>query len=293
MKEVLLSNPDIVFRVLFVDDGSTDRSWEMIESICARSPHFSALRLSRNFGAHVAITAGIDHADGDAVVTLACDLQDPPETVLEFIERWRRGARIVWGTRRSRAESRGRILVNKVFSFLLRRYAMPDGSKFVTGSFLLLDRTVVAAFRRFGERNRITFALVAWTGFEQDVVLYDRRARTVGVSGWTLAKTLKAVYDTFIGFSVLPARLITLLGMMTFGLSIAAVIYLVIAYLVGNVLPGWTGVMVTMTLMFGLLFMMIGLMGEYMHRIFIETTNRPLYFVSQMAGVEDDSRRDT
>ena len=152
--DTLLSCPDFDFEILFVDDGSTDDSWRMIQKICADSSRFSALRLSRNFGAHSALTAGIDYADSDAVATLACDLQDPPDTILAFVDKWRQGAQIVWGRRRSRAEQNWRVWTSSMFFRLIRRHAMPKGSRFSTGSFFLIDRRVANAFRRFRERRR-------------------------------------------------------------------------------------------------------------------------------------------
>lgn len=284
----LLSREDVEFDVMFIEDGSDDGSWRVIGAICERSPRMRAIRLSRNFGAHVAITAGIDHilAGTDAVATLACDLQDPPEVVLEFVERWRHGAQIVWGTRRSREERRARILISDLFLKAVRRFAMPRGSKFTTGSFLLMDSKVIDCFRQFREHNRITFALVAWTGFEQDLVLYDRKPRRTGSSGWRFSTLLKAVYDTFIGFSVLPGRLMTVIGLTTFVMSFLLSIYLVVTYFISNVLPGWTGLMLVMTMFFGVLFVMVGMMSEYLQRIFIESTRRPLYFVSAKAGTD-------
>ncbi len=280
-----MQNPDARYEVLFVDDGSTDGTWRVLEDLCRKDDRLHAIRLSRNFGAHVALTAGIDHADGDAVATLACDLQDPPEAVLEFVECWKRGAQVVWGVRRTRTESWVRLGISRLFTFLLRRFALPRSSQFATGSFLLLDRAVAECFRRFREHSRITFALVAWSGFEQDSVLYDRAERVAGSSGWTASKLVKTGYDAFIGFSAVPARLVTLTGLFTFVASLIAIIYLLATYFMRDVVPGWTGLMVTMALFFGVLFMMIGLLAEYLHRIFIESTQRPLYFVSRQVGV--------
>lgn len=290
VSQALLQRNDVRYTVLFVDDGSTDGSWQAIELLCRQSKHFRAIRLSRNFGAHVAITAGIDHAEGDAVATLPCDLQDPPEVIVEFVARWKGGAQVVWGVRSSRADSWLRRKVSDLFVLLLRRFALPRDSKFATGSFLLIDRAVVDCFRQFREHNRITFALVAWSGFDQDVVLYDRVPRIAGSSGWTLPQLVKTGYDAFIGFSAAPAKLMTLTGALMFLGSLLAVVYLVGTYLVRDVLPGWTGLMVTVTLFFGLLFMMMGMVGEYLHRIFVESTQRPLYFVSRGVGVEPRDR---
>src|SRR5262249_40487268 len=139
VREQLMSHPDFDFRVLFVEDGSGDRSWEIICQISQRDQRFQGLRLSRNFGSHIALSAGLHHATGDAVAILACDLQDPPEVVLEFAQKWQRGAHIVWGKRRSRADPAWRVATSRFFEWLTRRYAMPKGSQFTTGSFFLMD----------------------------------------------------------------------------------------------------------------------------------------------------------
>lgn len=284
VQEALLTLPDTRFEIILVDDGSADGSWEIIESICSDDERFRGLRFSRNFGAHAALTAGILSAQGDAVATLASDLQDPPMTILAFIEKWRGGAEIVWGRRRRREDTGWRVLASNLFFRLIRRFAMPRGSKFATGSFFLIDRRVVECFRQFPERNRITFALVAWTGFRQDSVLYDRASRSAGSSGWTFGRMLKSMYDTFIGFSDLPARLMTILGATTFVLTIPFGFYLVVNWLLTDTLPGWTGLMLGLSVFFGLQFLMMGLVGEYLYRIYTEVAARPLYFISSETG---------
>ena len=213
-------------------------------------------------------------------MVLAADLQDPLETVLEFVACWRTGADIVWGARRKRIEQGWRKLASTSMEALLRRHAMPKGSKFRTGSFLLMDRKVVDCFCRYREASRVTFALVAWTGFDQAVVEYERAARTSGRSGWSFGKMLTTAYDVFIGFSPLPAKMATTLGFSIFVLSFLAVIYMIAEWHFYSVLPGWTGLMVTITFLFGLLFMLVGMVAEYLYRIFIETKGRPLYFVA-------------
>lgn len=278
---LLFQSNEADFRVIFVDDGSTDTSWEIIENICRRSSRFRGIRLSRNFGSHVALSAGIQHAKGDAVATLACDLQDPPQVVLEFVKKWKAGAQIVWGKRRQRADKKWRQWTSNIFFSLLKKYAMPKNSKFCTGSFFLIDRAVVKCFNRFQEHNRITFALVAWTGFSQEVVIYDRHARYAGKSGWTFSQMMKTLCDAFVAFSNLPARLITTLGISIWIFSIGFAAYLVMKYLSSNVLPGWTGLMLVTSCMFGLVFLILGLAVEYLRRIHIEVTSRPLYFISK------------
>jgi glycosyltransferase involved in cell wall biosynthesis len=281
VRQTLLAHPEYDFRILLIDDGSDDRSWPMILDICARDPHFQGMRLSRNYGSHIALSAGFAHADGDAVAILACDLQDPPEVILEFAEKWHAGAQIVWGRRRSRADEAWRRVTSYIFFKLMRRFAMPKGSAFTTGSFFLIDRKVAECFRQFQEHNRLTFALVAWTGFEQAVVEYNRQARIAGMSGWNFCKMLKTMYDAFLGFSTLPIRLMTLIGVSVFILTALILAYVVISWLTGETLPGWTSVMFALTLFFGLQFLLMGMVGEYLYRIYAEVVRRPLYFISE------------
>ena len=281
---LMADRPDATLEVLFVDDGSEDGSWARIEEICGRDPRFQGLRLSRNFGSHVALSAGLAHSRADAVVVLACDLQDPPEVIGAFLDRWRAGADIVWGHRRTRSDAWWRVAVSKVFSVLLARYAMPRGSRFATGSFLLADRKVVECYNQFKESNRVTFALVAWTGFSQAVVEYDRGKRTAGKSGWTIGRMIRTMYDAFISFSPAPVRLITLLGVTVSGLTIPLAGYVVYEWLSGDPLAGWTSIMLAVSVFFGIQFLLMGLVGEYLHRIQAEALNRPLYFVSDQSG---------
>jgi glycosyltransferase involved in cell wall biosynthesis len=282
----LLSCDNAQIRILFVDDGSSDGSWSKIEQIVKRSSQFSAIKLSRNFGAHTALLAGFDHIadDVDAVATLACDLQDPPTTVLSFVREWRDGADIVWGVRRTRSDGTVRKTVSRLLEWLLRRYAMPRNSRFCTGSFLLIDRVVLDCVREFREHARVTFALVAWTGFCQAVVLYDRRPRRDGHSGWSFGQLVNTVYDVFIGFSPVPAKMLTVFGFLMLALSLVVVCCLIGDWYLYKVQPGWTGLMATITLCFGILFVMLGIAFEYLYRIFVETKNRPLYFVARRVG---------
>ncbi|OAI48183.1 hypothetical protein AYO45_01180 [Gammaproteobacteria bacterium SCGC AG-212-F23] len=286
---VLLSVHDIHFKVIFIDDGSSDNSWQLIEKICQSSERFSAIRLSRNFGSHIALSAGIQHAEGDAVATLACDLQDPPEVILEFVKQWQQGTQIVWGKRRQRVDQRWRKWMSHIFFSLLKKYAMPKNSKFCTGSFFLIDKTVVNCFKKFQEHNRITFALVAWTGFNQEVVLYDRHARFAGKSGWTFSHMLKTLCDAFVAFSNLPARLITAVGITIWLGSLGFAVYLIIKRIFTDVMPGWTGLMLVNSFMFGLVFLILGLAMEYLRRIHIEVTSRPLYFISGRVNFAEES----
>ena len=281
VREVLLSRMDYNFEVLFVDDGSHDRSWEIICDLSRRDPRFRGIRLSRNFGANVADSAGLANVDGDAVATLPCDLQEPPEVILQFLEKWRAGARIVWGYRRTRADPAWRRFTSKLFLRVIRRFAMPSESKMTTGGFLLLDRKVIDSLLQFEERSRVVFALVAWTGFDQAIVEYDRRARIAGRSGWSFGRMIKSMYDMFIGFSFLPVRLMTLSGVAMFFLSMLWASYMVFNWWTSHPLPGWSSIMLALALLFGFQFLLMGIAGEYLYRIYTEVVHRPLYLISE------------
>lgn len=291
VRSVLFERAEDDVTVLLVDDGSRDGSWEMIEAMCRRDSRFRGLRLSRNFGSHAALAAGLHHATGDAVAILACDLQDPPEVVRQFLDEWHGGAQIVWGRRRTRVDSTWRVWASQAFDNLTRRYAMPAGSKFTTGSFLLMDRRVLECYRQFRERKRVTFALVAWTGFRQAVVDYDRQARVAGQSAWKLKHLISAAYDTFLGFSKVPFGFMTAIGAGMFCLSIPICIYLLWCYVTGNPQPGWTSLMMALVMFFGLQFMFMSMLGEYLSRIYCEAVDRPLYFVSDETTRDQESDR--
>jgi glycosyltransferase involved in cell wall biosynthesis len=281
VRQTLLSRSDCEVRVLLIDDGSSDDSWRRICEIAGRDGRFRGIRLSRNYGSHIAISAGFAHiGDADAVATLACDLQDPPDIVSRFIDTWKDGADIVWGKRTTRDESPFRIWTSRIFESLIRKHAMPPRSRFTTGSFLLVDRKVADCFAQFQEHNRVTFALVAWTGFSEAVVEYERQRRRSGVSGWTYGRMVKTMYDTFIGFSQMPIRVMTITGGHVSLLTSPMTMYILYHRIAGHPIPGWTSTVLPLTLFFGLQFLMMGVVGEYLYRIYAEVVRRPLYFVS-------------
>lgn len=294
VEDVLLSRKDAEYEVLLIDDGSEDRTWELIKGVCDRSPRYRGVRLSRNFGSHAAATAGFDIAEGAAVAILPVDLQEPPETIIQFVERWRAGAEVVWGKRRSRAESRLRVLVSRIVTRLARQFAMPRGSKAVTGSFLLADRKVVMCLREMREHNRVIFGLVAWTGFSQDVVEYDRAPRIAGRSSWSVSRLLRSLYDTFIGFSDVLPRLITILGLSFVVLGFLSSIALGITFLLAPPKePGFATLVILLTCFFGMTFLVLGVMSEYLSRIYRDVVRRPLYFIASDTAAPQSSGPDT
>ena len=286
VERILITRDDVEYRILLIDDGSTDLTWELIQQQCEESSRFRGLRLSRNFGAHTAVTAGLDLCDADAVVILPADLQDPPEAVVSFVEAWRGGADVVFGRRRMRDDSHWRVLTSKAFEALLRRFAMPKGSKFVTGGFLLMDRKVVECVRQMREANRLIFGLVAWTGFRQAVVEYDRQRRAAGRSAWSVGRMVKSMYDGLIGFSGTIPRAVTLLGAFFSLIGFVAALYFLLNAIFFDPMPGWSTIMVILSLFFGIVFLILGTICEYLLRIYVESTRRPLYFIA--ADTVDD-----
>jgi polyisoprenyl-phosphate glycosyltransferase len=270
---------------VFVDDGSRDRSFAAIEALRARDHRVNAVRFARNFGSHIAIAAGIDRSRGDATVVMAVDLQDPPEVIREFIAKWRDGYDIVWGARTGRDESLIRRWLMASFYALVRRFAIPTYPKGGTGSFCLISRKVADTFRQCAERNRLTFGLIAWSGFRETQVPYHRPARVAGASSWTFGRRVKSAIDTFISFSFVPIRAISYFGLLVSLVSFVFGFYVVFNKLrYGTHVEGWTSVMLAVLILGGVQLTMIGVLGEYLWRILDEARGRPLYVVERSIG---------
>jgi dolichol-phosphate mannosyltransferase len=270
---------------VFVDDGSRDGSFDIIQALRDKDPRVAALRFPRNFGSHVAIAAGIDYSKGDAAVIMAADLQDPPSLIKDFIARWRDGYDVVWGARSGRDDGRLRAWAMNRFYSLVRRIAIPNYPKGGTGSFCLISKPVMDAFRQMNERNRLTFGLIAWAGFRETQVPYHRPRRLVGSSSWTTGKMLKAAIDTFVSFSFLPIRAISALGLVVSVLSFLFGFYVLVNRLAfGTHVEGWTSVMLAVLFLGGVQLIMVGVLGEYLWRALDEARARPLYIVERTLG---------
>jgi len=283
---VLTAIGDYDWEFVFVDDGSRDGSFEVLKELGAADARVRALRFPRNFGSHVAIAAGIDYCKGDAAVIMAADLQDPPELVRDFVGRWRDGFDVVWGARTGRDDGRLRSWGMSLFYRLVRRFAIPTYPKGGTGSFCLISKPVIEAFRECTERNRLTFGLIAWGGFKETAVPYHRPRRLVGSSSWTLGKMVKSAIDTFVSFSFLPIRAISFLGLVVSGLSFLFGFYVIVNKLwFGTRVEGWTSVMLAVLVLGGVQLVMIGVLGEYLWRILDEARGRPLYIIERTLGI--------
>lgn len=292
VKQELIDNNKHKFEVILVDDGSKDNSWDIIKEIVKQYPEFNAIRLSRNMGAHTALSAGFMHVNGDAVVILACDLQDPPSVINEFINQWEQGNEVVWGARKKRQDKAWVQITSKMFEFLLRKWVLPKGSLFTTGSFLLIDRKVIGYFNQFTEHNRITFAIVAWLGFKQVRVYYNRQSRQAGKSGWTFIKMTKALYDAVIGFAYAPVRFISIFSFFVFLLTIPFAGYVLYLYFAGRTdNMGWISTILTVFGFGSLILFNTALILEYLARIHSNTTRRPIYFIAEKIGLNNEQAK--
>lgn len=263
-----------------VDDHSRDDTFAAVAALAARDPRVHGLRLARNCGSHAALTCGLHRAVGACVVALAADLQDPPEIIPELVARWQAGAQVVWAVRdRREGESAITLGFSRIYYWVMRAVVGMTEMPATGADFFLLDRTVVDAFARFDEGHVNIFALLTWMGFRQATVAYDKAARLHGRSGWTLAKKLKLVVDSFTAFSYLPIRLMSYLGLLVGALGFVYAGSVVVNALTGKPVEGWSSLMVVVLLLGGFQMMMMGVLGEYLWRALDESRRRPRYLV--------------
>ncbi len=283
-----LSQFDDVWEVVFVDDGSTDRSLFLLRDLAAQNVHYKILSFGRNFGHQIAITAGLDVADGDAVVVMDADLQDPPEVVGDMIKKFREGYDVVYGVRTQRhGESWFKRATAAVFYRLLRSmlgFEVPVD----TGDFRLMSRQVVLTLRSLRERHRFVRGMVAWVGFRQTRVFYERPARFAGETKYPLNKMLRFAIDGITSFSIVPVRLATFLGVMTGLLAVGIGLWALYQKLMGgSVVIGWTTIMMLIALCSSAQLLMTGVLGEYIGRVYEEVKRRPLYTVAERVNLEE------
>ena len=284
----LLERLDGDAEVILVDDGSRDDSYALMLDLNRRDPRFKLLQLSRNFGHQVAITAGLDFAAGRAVVVMDADLQDPPETVLAMTERWREGFDVVYGVRQERhGETRFKRITAAVFYRLLQRLAdveIPADA----GDFRLLDRKALDAYLAMREHDRYVRGMVSWVGFNQIGVAYSRDERRAGNTKYPFRKMLKFAADGIVSFSNAPLRLALGLG---FVVSASSFVYGFVAILLNVTgaftVPGWTSIIIVTSFLGGVQLIVLGVIGEYVGRTYVETKRRPLYIVNREAGLAD------
>lgn len=274
---------DLDCSVLYVDDGSRDDTWQVMESLRAADGRVATLKLSRNFGKETALTAGLDHVDADAVVVIDADLQDQPELIPEFVARWREGHDVVYGTRSNRA---GETALKKFTSAAFYRVMEKMTSLSLprdTGDFRLMSRRVVESLRGLRERQRFMKGLFTFVGYAQTSVVYDRDARHAGDSKWNYWKLWNFALEGITSFSTFPLRLATYVGFFAALIAfVFGVTVLVKALLYGDPVRGYPSLMVVVLFLGGAQLMALGMIGEYLGRTYMESKQRPLYFVDRL-----------
>jgi len=277
------------FEVIYVDDGSHDKTPDLLRRFRAVDPRVKVLRFSRNFGHQVAITAGMDHAAGEACVIMDTDGQDPPEVIGRLVQAWQEGSQVVYAVRVKReGETFFKKLTAAVFYRLMRRITAVDIPP-DAGDFRLLDEKALKVMRGLRETHRYVRGLTSWVGFKQSRVEYVRKARLAGETHYPLVKMLRFAADGITSFSHTPLRWVTIAGLTSFVLSMSVGVWVIYVKLFNaEAVRGWTSMMAIVLFLGGIQLMSLGIMGEYMGRIFDEVKRRPLYILDKAEGLDRD-----
>ncbi len=284
----VLNHLSLSYEIVCIDDGSKDRTLELLIDYHHRYPEIKVISLSRNFGKDIALTAGLENAQGKAIIPIDADLQDPPELIEQFVEKWREGYDIVSGKRRSRQGESWvkKTTANAFYRIIGRISSVPIPRD--TGDFRLLDRRVIEAIKTMPERTRFMKGLFAWVGFKQTYVLYDRPNRLQGTTKWNYWKLWNFAIDGITSFSLVPLKVWSYLGVV---LSLLAFIYgsflIIRTIILGIDVPGYASLMVTILFIGGVQLITLGILGEYLGRIYEETKQRPLYLIRERYGFEN------
>jgi dolichol-phosphate mannosyltransferase len=281
------SQPKHDFEIICVDDGSRDKTYDLLCTAAETDPRLRIIKFARNFGHQIAVTAGIDAASGDAVVLIDADLQDPPEVVVQMIAKWEEGFDVIYGVRASRAgETAFKLATARGFyRFLNRLSEVPIPLD--TGDFRLMSRPVVDVLKAMPERHRFVRGMVAWIGFKQTALPYERVERFAGESKYPLRKMLRFALDGLFSFSTKPLQISVSLGLFAAALAMLGIVYAVALRIFSSVwVEGWTALMIAVLFMGGVQLVSLGIIGEYIGRIYSEVKRRPLYIVGETVGFD-------
>jgi dolichol-phosphate mannosyltransferase len=293
LTETVAARPQFDYEFVYVNDGSRDSSLARLLDLQSTDDRMRVVDFSRNFGHQMAVTAGLDFADGDAVIIMDTDLQDPPAASLEMIDRWVEGFDVVYAQRRSRKDGLFKRMTAAAFYRTLRYLAEIDIPR-DTGDFRLVNRAVVEAIKAMREQNRFIRGMVSFVGFRQTAVLFDRDERHAGATGYPLRKMLSFAADGIMGFSTAPLRVISRVGYVVSLLSLVGIIYALAVKLFSpaTVIEGWTFTIISVLFIGGVQMVMTGVLGSYIARIYSEVQGRPLYLVNGLYGAKRVARGD-
>ena len=283
----VLGKMALPYEIICIDDGSEDQTFRLLCHERELDRRIKLIRMARNFGKEAALTCGLHLAEGQAAITLDSDLQHPPEIIPDLVAKWQGGAEMIYAVRRNRDTDSGpRRLFSKAFYAVFRKIAeikMPEGA----GDFCLLDRKVIDAVNALPERNRFMKGIVSWVGFRRDTVPFDVAPRTQGLTTWNFFRLIRFAFDGLSSFSTFPLRIWTWGGMAVSFTAFAYALYLTIrTFLFGIDVPGYTSLMVGILFLGGIQLLSIGIIGEYLARVFTEVKARPLYFITEKQGFD-------
>src|SRR5579863_1800358 len=275
------------FEVIYVDDGSADSTPEILRELAGHDERIRVVRFSRNFGHQMAITAGLEHASGDAVVVIDADLQDPPEVILAFVQKWMEGYDVAYGVRAERdGETAFKLWTAKMFYRCINRLS-DTAIPLDTGDFRLMDRGVVDALLAMPERDRFVRGMVSWLGFSQIGIPYHRVARFAGDTKFSLFKMARFATDGIVSFSILPLRLATWIGFAASGVALVGIVLALFdKFFSTGLVKGWTSTVIAIYFVGGVQLICMGIIGEYVGRIYGESKRRPLYVVRERMGFD-------
>ena len=284
----VMSKGDTDYELIFVNDGSTDKTLPILKGIALNDKKVKVISFSRNFGHQNAVTAGVFGDSGDAIVIIDADLQDPPELIPDMIAKWQEGYDVVYAKRKQRkGESIFKLVTAKYFYKFLHAMSDVEIPK-DTGDFRLIDRKVAEVFKNMPERNRFIRGMISWVGFKQIPLEYERQERFAGKTKYPLKKMLKFASDGIIGFSSKPLKMISFVGGCTIVLSIILFIYSIVEKIIkGSTVQGWTSLICAVALFSGVQLLSLGIIGQYIARIYDESKQRPLYIVDEEINYED------
>jgi glycosyltransferase involved in cell wall biosynthesis len=284
----VLEQTGLNFEIIYVDDGSTDLTPQILREMVAQDQRVGVIRLSRNFGHQMAITAGLEHTCGDAVVVIDADLQDPPEVILEFVQKWKDGYDVVYGVRSNReGETTFKLSSAKAF-YRFINWLSDTRIPLDTGDFRLMDRCVVDALLAMPERDRFVRGMVSWLGFSQVPVSYHRSARLAGVTKFSFLRMLRLAADAIFSFSIVPLRLATWFGFCASAIAVLGIFIAILERILGveGLVKGWTSMVTAILFIGGVQLICMGIIGEYVGRIYSESKRRPLYILRERIGLE-------